>query len=46
MYPSFRGHPHIKTETPTSARLSLETGVTIAALLFIALILMRPWLPL
>jgi hypothetical protein len=34
------------TETPTSARLSFETGVTIAALLFIALILMRPWLPL
>jgi hypothetical protein len=36
---------HSKTETATSARLSLEMGVTVAAFLFIALILMRPWLP-
>jgi hypothetical protein len=38
-YPS-----HSKTETPR-ARLSLETGLTVAAFLLIALILMRPWLP-
>jgi len=34
-----------KTETSTSARMSLETGVIVAAFLLIALILMRPWLP-
>jgi hypothetical protein len=33
------------TETPAGARLSLEMGVTVAAFLLIALILMRPWLP-
>jgi hypothetical protein len=34
-----------KTETPRSARLSFEIGVITAAFLLIALILMRPWLP-